>query len=568
MEHFLTVDILSIIAEYLDNVKDFIHLFQINKFVYNNILNNNGTVLRNKIFKNVIIYLNERLPNYLFQLQNLNIEQQEENDINNFNLLNKFNYLKYLEIENLPENFIFPNLPLLEELIITKSNLQENTLINLQHQLKNLDLYECTSNDNCLNYLNNLQKLKLWDCQGVSGKCLKNFKQLTKLEIYCHENNHYTKYISDLTNLKYLTLDKSNSLTNTNFLQKLINLEYLSIFIENVVSENCFTNLINLKELDVSNSTCNFTGKCLLNLTNLERLYVQSTNVKDEYLKNLKNLKEVNFGYCYEITGECLLYLNNLEDLYISNNDNLKDEYFKNLNNLKFLNIYHCNGLNGEFLKYLPKLKEFHFRQLNISDEYLKRLKNLKRLSLIQCPNITGEFLLNLINLKYLYVEGVDNLKDEYLINLQNLQKLQLNNCDKIIGTCLLKLPNLTSLNIDSNNMIDDHLQNLPNLQQLYITKCPNLTEKCFDYLINLKELSIHYNTTLKEDALEKLINLNYLYIYVCQQLTKEGKYLLQMDKLNSFCLGTFEEFEGKNKIKELKERIRKGETLEKILQF
>ncbi|KAL9643352.1 hypothetical protein ABK040_014806 [Willaertia magna] len=160
MEHFLTVDILSIIAEYLDNVKDFIHLFQINKFVYNNILNNSQTVLRNNIFKKeVILCLNEKLPPYLFQLQNLNITQTERKEINNFNLLNKFKYLNYLEIQRIPENFIFPNLSL-KKLHIDISALQQNTLINLQKQLTALEFDTCIVNDNCLNYLNNLQTLK------------------------------------------------------------------------------------------------------------------------------------------------------------------------------------------------------------------------------------------------------------------------------------------------------------------------------------------------------------------------------------------------------------------------
>ncbi|KAL9649504.1 hypothetical protein ABK040_000743 [Willaertia magna] len=175
MEHFLTVDILSMIGEYVDNAKDYIHLFQINKFVYNNILNNNETVLKNKIFKKHFIYLNEKLPNYLFQLQNLNIAQEEE-EIINFNLLEKFKYLKYLKIEKLPKYFIFPNLPFLEELIIEISTLQENTLINLQQQLKILNLDECTANDDCLNYLINLQELKLACSDELTGECLQNFK--------------------------------------------------------------------------------------------------------------------------------------------------------------------------------------------------------------------------------------------------------------------------------------------------------------------------------------------------------------------------------------------------------
>ncbi|KAL9643356.1 hypothetical protein ABK040_014810 [Willaertia magna] len=474
MEHFLTTDILSLIGEYLNDVKDYIHLFQINKFVYNNILNNNQTVLRNDIFKNeVLLCLNEKFPLYLFQLQNLNIVQDE---INNFNLLDNFNYLKYLEIQNLPENFIFPNLPLLAELIIKKSTLQENTLINLPQQLKILNLHECTLEDNCLNYLNNLQELKLLDCKELSGECLQNFKQLTKLDIRRFYGHNFTNYISDLINLKHLTIQRHEFKYNSNFLQKLINLEYLNVTLEdiyeedfnklkklqtlnisgNILSENCFTNLKNLKELSTSGCN-NFTGKCLLNLKNLEKLNILETDVKDEYLINLQNLKEIYLLYCNKITGECLLYLNNLQNLYISYNNNLKDEYFKDLNNLRVLNIY---------------------------------------------------------------------------------------------------------------KITDNYLQNLKNLQELCITNCENLTGKCFDYLINLKELSILFNNTLKENRLKQLNNLNYLFILDCPQLIKKGKYLLQMDKLRYFFLNEEMVVVGKNKIKELKERIKKGETLKQILQI
>ncbi|KAL9643354.1 hypothetical protein ABK040_014808 [Willaertia magna] len=321
MEHFLTVDILSIIAEYLDNAKDYFHLFQINKFVYNNVLNNNETILTNEIFKkDVIIYLDEKFPNYFFQLQNLNTQIYEKD---NFNLIEKFKYLKFLEVRNLPQNFIIPNLPLLKELIIIKSNLQENTLINLQKHLRILDLQWCTLKDNCLNYLIHLQEFKTYKCHRWTDECLQKLINLEYLSIRLEDI--YEEDFKNLTKLKTLDIEG------------------------NVLSENCFTNLINLKELNVSKCT-NFTGKCLLNLTNLQKLYLFSSNIKDEYFKNLKNLKEINFESCNEILGECLFFLNNLEELSISYNDNLKDEYFKNLNNLKVFKAEYCNSLNGDFL--------------------------------------------------------------------------------------------------------------------------------------------------------------------------------------------------------------------------
>ncbi|KAL9644606.1 hypothetical protein ABK040_015345 [Willaertia magna] len=421
MEHFLTTDILLIISEFLDNVKDYIHLFQINKFVYKNtLLNNNETaVLQNELFKKETIYFNEKLPSYLFQLKYLNTSQENENN----NLLHKFNNLKYLKIQNVPENFIFPNLPFLEELIIRKSTLHQNTLINLQQQLKIIDIHCCKLNDNCLSYLNNLQELNLI-CDKISGECLQNFKNLIKLNAHfsIDYNDDFTKYVKNLTNLKHLTIRYSEPINNSNFLKKLTNLEYLSVILEdiyeedfknltkikilnisgNILSENCFTNLVNLIELNVNNST-NFTGKCLLNLTNLERLKVMDTNVKDEYFKNLKKLKQVNLSYCNEITvlcvrkcenltGKCFEYLVNLKSLYIFRNNSIKEENLEKLVNLNDLSFFKCPQLlkKGNYLLNMNKLKTIDFKKeigsrkiINEVKEKIRNGESLEQISLM-----------------------------------------------------------------------------------------------------------------------------------------------------------------------------------------
>ncbi|KAL9643370.1 hypothetical protein ABK040_001382 [Willaertia magna] len=541
MEHFLSIDILINIGEYLNNVEDYIHLFQINKFVYKNILNNFNAVLRNEIFKkDVIIYLNKRLPNYLFQLQYLNIILGNEI---NFTFFDKFKYLKYLEIQSLPENFIFPNLQLLEELIIKKSNLQKFTLINLQQQLTSLDLQNCFVKDEDISYFINLKKLNALQCDELTGECLQNFTNLVDLSIELKDINEIDFY--NLKQLKKLQIKG------------------------NILYENCFTDLVNLTELDVTNCN-NFNGKCLLNLINLEKLNVYGTIVKDEYLKNLINLKEVDLSYCNKITGECLLSFINLEYLTLKKNLSLRDdEYFKNLNNLKTLNISDCHDLKGKFLQYLTKLQKFYFESLSISEEYLKMLTNLNYLSFSQyLDNIVGEFFLNLTNLKTLCIKTtfINNVKDEHLINLKQLNTLNLFYCESVVGTCFLNLENLTTLNLFySSNVVDNYFQNLIHLQKLKLYYCENITGKCFNYLTNLKDLSLENCKNVKAEFLEQLKNIFIIKISNCPQLCKKGKYLLNMENLNGLELNDLK-FKTSG-INLLKERIKKGKTLEQLLQ-
>ncbi|KAL9653870.1 hypothetical protein ABK040_012930 [Willaertia magna] len=385
MEHFLTPDILSTIGEYLNNVKDYIHLFQINKFVYNNILNDNETILRNEIFKKeVIICLNEKLPSYLFKLQNLNITQEN----NDFNLLNKFKYLKYLEIQKLPKDFIFPNLSFLEELKIKNSNLQSSTLVNLQQKLKILNIARCTIKDDCLNYLNNLQELIV---------------KLIKLHFeHSIKKDDFTKNIENIINLKHLTIHNYYPNYNSNFLEKLTNLEYLSIDLENINEEN-FKNLTKLTTLDISGTILPEENNCFTNLVNLTELTV---------------------GDCINFNGKCLLNFTNLEKLNISKNEKLTDDSFKNLKNLRRLNIRNCQNLNGECFQYLNKLEDLHFTDLNISDKYLQNLTNLKYLSFTQCPSLSEP----LVNLTLVDIHSSPQLlkKGDYLLNMDKLNRLKL----------------------------------------------------------------------------------------------------------------------------------------------
>ncbi|KAL9653345.1 hypothetical protein ABK040_001981 [Willaertia magna] len=250
MEHFLSTDIILKIGEYLNDIKDYIYLLQINKYIYQNILENEDIILTSKLFQRIFTILSKNLPKYLFRIENLRLKSTNKD----FTLLNEFKFLKCLEMR-LQNDFIFNKIPNLEMLYIVNSTLQLNTLLNLK-QLKILNLLKCDFKDDCLNELNNLEKLIIRaPKKKISGKCLQNLQNLT------------------------------TTIYDTNFLQKLINLTELDIqFIESA-NDKDFFNLQKLKKLSIYGY--GQLNNCFKYLNNLEELFCQLNNVVNT--KNIKN---------------------------------------------------------------------------------------------------------------------------------------------------------------------------------------------------------------------------------------------------------------------------------------
>ncbi|KAL9650739.1 hypothetical protein ABK040_001793 [Willaertia magna] len=467
MEHFLSSDILLKITEYLNDIKDYLHLFQINKYVYENILNNKDFILDNQLFCNRITCLNEKLPNYLFNLQNLNISNENSN--NNFDLLPKFKFIKYLQINKLPDNFIFTNLPFLEGLAIFNSVLQKETLINVAHT-KYFYFSSLNIKDNYLKHLNSPEELIFDNCKGITGECLQYFDKLTSLtDRSSFSESSVVKYIEKLTKLKKLKLITYDLNLNTNFLRNLINLEILDVTLKDVDKEDfkyltnlkelaisgrdlnlsdeennyCFDSLINLVKLNVNYIT-SFTGKCLLNFVNLVKLFIPGSQVKDEYLINLKNMKELNIKYCRNINGTGLQNMINLEILE-AGDTNLEDQYLTQLCSLKSLDLYNCKNVTGECLSNLNNLTELKIDRTNIKNDFLLNLTNLKSLS-VGSSLVGDEYLFNLNQLQFLNISYCKNITDN-LENLINLQTLYASNCFNIKkGLFLLKINKLRIL--------------------------------------------------------------------------------------------------------------------------
>ncbi|KAL9653391.1 hypothetical protein ABK040_002027 [Willaertia magna] len=516
MEHFLSVDIPPVIGKYLDDVKDFLYLLQINKFVYHNVLannENNKIIFDSELFQKKKIVLTKNFPKYLFKIKRLNLKKNG----NDFSLLNEFRLLKSLKIKNLPEDFIFTNMLNLEELYIKNGILQLNTLSNLK-QLKVLNLDKgCCFTDDCLKELKNLTTLQLFGKVMIAGECLQNFPNLTFLHSECFGNSNALEYIVNLQNLTELCV--FTIFTSTTFLRKCINLKILDINYIREIDENDFYNLKNLQKLTISGD--GLLDNCFDYLINLEELDCELENIANiNRIKNLKRIKirtvpksfvekdlenftnivKFNAPYVYNITGKYLGNNLNLTKLFVMGTQ-INDKYILNLNKLKRLSLIKCKNITGECLQknFMKNLTELRLSETNVPEKYLTNFKQLKILY-FSCCNITGDYLKNLTTLTKLYVSQT-NIRDECLIKLKQLTHLDVSHCKFITGECLLHLNNLQHLYINDTNIKEEYLIHLVTLKELCIKNCPNIINGQF----LLKNKKITFIDIFNESAISEI---------------------------------------------------------------
>ncbi|KAL9656416.1 hypothetical protein ABK040_005181 [Willaertia magna] len=371
-------------------------------------------------------------------------------DFISFSQINKYFYENLLIVDNIALNEIFKN----NDIYL---------LDNLPHYLFKLPYLFVQENDNNnFNLLLKFYNLKKLIITGITDEQYFIFPKLEKLEeleiFFCDLSKNV---FTNLHNLKKLEIDNSCSLLDDDL---------------------NFNNLINLKKLTFS---CNkLIGDSLQNLMNLESLTI--VNVKNiNVLNSLINLKELTIGDIDECSF--LQKLTNLEKLNIKS-ESLKDKDLIHLKKLKFLQF--DTAINGYCLTQLPNLEEVTCSLENV--ENLNTLKAIKRLRLLNLSWKTSK-----------------TFTDNDLKQLPNIVELTLRWNKTISEGALKELVNLEKLNISyNNNFKDKDLINLKKLKYLNISNCENINGKCLQYFTELKEIDIT-GTNIKQEYLQKLKDKN-----------------------------------------------------------
>ena len=359
---------------------------------------------------------------------------------------------------------------------------------------------------------------------------------------------------NSLKSIKKIIISSTNSIIDIdNFLEKLINVEYLEIDrYEDIYSTfkklkhlelegvHDFPDVIsNIPSLEILHITSGNSARIptnieiLVNLRELDMKNMHNIVSLPESIGKLKNLQKLNLESLQGLNSlpESIGYLVNLRELSMINIDNIVSlpKSIGNLENLQKLTLSILQGLNSlpesiGNLKNLQELKIYSLEGLNSLPESIGYLVNLRELymggidNIVSLPKSIGN-LENLQKLTLLFLQGLNSLP-ESIGNLENLQELKLyslkglNSLPESIGN-LKNLRYLYLTSLQGLNSLPESIGNLKNLRYLYLTSLQGLNSlpESIGNIKNLQLLSINYSMPLP-DSLKKLVKLKITYDY------------------------------------------------------
>lgn len=226
--------------------------------------------------------------------------------------------------------------------------------------------------EECIDYINTFNVTRLQISDMYYGLEDINFLEQCKNITHLHLDSMYLKDVSILYNLKEL---KALTITESNYtleLNRLIELECLSMYCDKKVTG--LQELSNLKSLSLwKYSPKNRDLNELKNLRKLETLNITQSKINSvSGVENLESLKTLKLNYLRTLTTiEHLKYTNDvLCYLEIEACKKIKDFYeIQHLKSLEVLNLFNCGDIPTiNFIQALNHLKHFSFVESNIID--------------------------------------------------------------------------------------------------------------------------------------------------------------------------------------------------------
>lgn len=398
--------------------------------------------------------------------------------------LSKLTHLKYLylnicnSITNIGLSYLF-HLTSLETLHIDSEQFTDEGLVYLSHltNLKELNInFPITGSG--LRYLFILENLESLSLNGENFmdenlEYLLKFPKLKNLKLQLYEGNTYAlKEISNLRQLEHLELIHCFDKTPLDSLSNLTNLRRLTLYYCNNVNDseqNWSRFLLQLKSLTELNVLCNATLGTLFNLeyltNNIEKLTINGFQVNNlDYLKYLSlSISRIDSKIILDLSNCYQLQFLTLKSTYGNGSIFLNFDNMINLTHILLDNKIDITNLVVNFHR-LVNLREVSLYGDQVTNEILNKMEvlNLEKLELSSCRYITDFDLCKLLD------------------HNRKLTFLSLFNCELLtekIFTIISKLTNLRSLElVVIKNLTKNFITFLTNLTQLRRLTYPNTT--------------------------------------------------------------------------------------------
>jgi len=344
-------------------------------------------------------------------------------------------------------------------------------------------------------------------------RCIISKFKITGEDLGGHIESYEMKYISKLTDIKYLDLKGINlNYIGLRYVSQMTNLEYLRL------------------------NTCHKGLMLLTKLTNLENLNLEQNNTFQKFtnlLLYLTNLKILNLSNTNLDTLNDIQYLTKLRELNLSGN--LITDYnlihLSHLTNLEHLDFTKCQLITTfQNLSQLTKLTSIIADYCSIDNsglESLSKFPNLISLSLSKSKymmthltDVNLKSLKLLKDLKYIDLTSYYSLGSELEYFTESVTHLNLSNCISICDNDLKKLSQLSNLKMlylsHCIKITDIGLKYLPinNLEILKIDGCHNITKNSLNFLFSkhhmkVLEFSLTNKITISDVNLNNIFNHN-----------------------------------------------------------
>lgn len=213
---------------------------------------------------------------------------------------------------------------------------------------------------------------------------------------------------NDIHNFISQFMDHKTFLLLFNTCKSFKNLRQYHVLIRNKV-RNCHFNSWTLS------FKCNlyFNKKMLLKLSNITS-FCCNTEIKDDDIKHLIHIKELNCDKNMILSDECLKNLPNLIKLTCGWNENITNEGLKYLHKLEYLDCWHNQNFTNEGIKNLKSLLVLNCGlNTNFTNEGIKNLNSLLVLSCGLNTNFTNEGVKDLNNLDIIINGDNTNFTDK-----------------------------------------------------------------------------------------------------------------------------------------------------------